>query len=397
LILRPRLTVDISEGRSDCVGALRTVTTPKARRPVLFVLPTLGGGAARVVITLLRHLDRTRFEPHLVVFYTFYGYWFGSEVPSDVVMHVLEARRARNAMPKLVRVIWRVRPAVLVATQGYINFLLLMARPFLPPCKLVIREVIGERYMEHNRFRDFLYQCYLRLVRRADRIVTQTEAVAQRLQTEIAPRPGQVVCLHNPVDAERLEQASAVAASPFTGPGPHVLAMGRLTPQKGFDLLLAAIVGVRKAGVPVHLTIVGVGELEAELRAEIDRLGLGGAVDLVGFQEQPERYFAHADVFVLSSRYEGMPNVVLEALACGLPIVAFDCPHGVSEIVHDGVNGRLLPPEDVPALIDALVAVLRDDALRARMRAGIPDSLRAFTAPVVSARWNAMFRELTEA
>jgi glycosyltransferase involved in cell wall biosynthesis len=385
------------EGRSDCVGVLRKVTKPKARRPVLFVLPTLGGGAARVVITLLRHLDRTRFEPHLVVFYTFYGFWFRSEVPDDVVMHVLEARRARNAMPKLVRVIWRVRPAILVATQGYINFLLLLARPFLPSCKYVIREVIGEHYMEHNRYRDFLQRCYLRLVRRADRIVTQTEAVAERLERELAPRPGQVLCLHNPVDADRLATAAAQAPSPFRGPGPHVLAMGRLTAQKGFDLLLAAIAGVRAAGVPVHLTIVGVGELEAELAADAARRGLGDVVDLVGFQEQPERYFAHADLFVLSSRYEGMPNVVLEALACGLPVVAFDCPHGVSEIVRDGVNGRLLPPENVPALTEALVTLLRDDALRARLRAGISASLHSFTAPVVSARWNAMFRELAEA
>ncbi len=373
------------------------VTTPQARRPVLFVLPTLGGGAARVVITLLRHLDRTRFEPHLVVFYTFYGYWFGADVPDDVVLHVLEAKRARNAMPKLVRIIWRVRPAVLVATQGYINFLLLLAKPFLPSCKIVIREVIGEHYMEHNRFRDLLQQCYLWLVRRADRIITQTEVVARRLTVEIGPRPGQIECVHNPVDAERLAAAAAASASPFTGPGPHLLAMGRLTVQKGFDMLLEALVGVRAAGVPARLTIVGVGELEAELRAQVAALGLGDAVALVGFQEHPARFFAHADVFVLSSRYEGMPNVVLEAFACGLPVVAFDCPHGVSEIVHDGVNGRLVAAGDVPALTAALIDVLRDDAARARMRAAIPAALRPFTAPAVSARWNALFTELTGA
>ncbi len=375
----------------------RIVTTPQARRPVLFVLPTLGGGAARVVVTILRHLDRARFEPHLVVFYTFYGFWFRSEVPDDVVLHVLDARRARNAMPRLIRVIWQVRPAVVVATQGYINFLLLLAKPLLPSCKFVIREVIGERYMEHNRYRDALYRWYLRLVRRADRIITQTEAVKRRLTSEIAPRPGQIECLHNPVDAERLARAAGTTTSPFRGPGPHVLAMGRLTYQKGFDLLLDAMAGVRAAGVAAHLTIVGVGELEAELAAKVDALGLADAVDLVGFQEHPERFFAHADVFVLSSRYEGMPNVVLEALACGLPIVAFDCPHGVSEIVQDGVNGRLLPPEDVPALTATLAELLRDPSMLARMRAAIPATLAAFTAPVVSARWNAMFASLSEA
>jgi glycosyltransferase involved in cell wall biosynthesis len=102
-------------------------------------------------------------------------------------------------------------------------------------------------------------------------------------------------------------------------------------------------------------------------------------------------------VFVLSSRYEGMPNVVLEALACGLPVIAFDCPHGVSEIVRDGVNGRLLPPEDVPALTAALVDVLRDPAALRRMREAIPETIHSFTAPVVSARWNALFTALTEA
>ena len=373
------------------------VTTPRARRPVLFVLPTLGGGAARVVITLLRHLDRTRFEPHLVVFYTFYGYWFGSEVPDDVVLHVLDAKRARNAMPKLIRILWQVRPAVIVATQGYINFLLLLARPFLPSCKMVIREVIGERYMEHNRYRGLLYRWYLRRVRHADRVITQTEAVARQLSAEIAPRPGQVECIHNPVDVDRLAAAAATAPSPFVGSDPHVLAMGRLTHQKGFDLLLGALAAVRADGVPARLTIVGVGELETELKERTADLGLADVVTFAGFQERPERYFAHADVFVLSSRYEGMPNVVLEALACGLPIVAFDCPHGVSEIVRDGVNGRLLPAEDVEALKRALVDLLRDPDALARLRAAARESIRAFSAPVVSARWNAIFVELTGA
>ncbi len=349
------------------------------------------------MLTVLRHLDRTRFEPHLVVFYTFYGFWFRSEVPEDVVLHVLEARRARNAMPKLIRIIWRLRPAVLVATQGYINFLLLLARPFLPPCKIVIREVIGERYMEHNRYRDFLYRCYLRLVRRADRIVTQTDAVARRLSGEIAPRPGQIECLHNPVDVDRLATAAGVADTPYVGAGPHLLAMGRLTYQKGFDLLLQAMRSLRARGVAARLTIVGVGELEAALKAQAVELGVADVVDLVGFQDKPERFFAHAELFVLSSRYEGMPNVVLEALACGLPIVAFDCPHGVSEIVHDGVNGRLLAPEDVGALTDALVELLRDAPARARLRAAIPGTLRSFAAPAVCARWNALLESLTAA
>ncbi len=360
------------------------------RKRILFVVPTLGGGAARVIVTLLRHLDRQRFELQLAVIYTSYGYWFEREVPPDVTLHVLAARRARHALPRLLATIWRVRPAVVVSTQGYINFLLLLAQPFFPGSRLVVREVIGERYMEHNRYRDLLYRWYLRLVRRADRIVTQSEAVARDLTVRCHPRPGQVICIHNPVDVARLSREATVRPSPYVGPGPHVLALGRLTHQKGFDLLLEGFAGALADGVKGTLTIVGTGELHGVLQAQAARLGITDAVRLVGFQEDPYPYYGHADLFVLSSRYEGMPNALLEALACGCPVVAYACPHGVREIVQHGVNGLLLPPEDVAALRHALVRLLATPQERTALRAQIAPTLAQFAAPAITARWGAV-------
>jgi glycosyltransferase involved in cell wall biosynthesis len=364
------------------------------KRRVLFVLPVLAGGAARAMLTVIQHLDRTRFEPHLAIVYAARDAYLGyrlldDEVPADVPVHRLEKTRASRAGWRLLRTVRGVRPAAVVTTQGYVNFMLLVLRPLLG-APLVVREVIGERYLENNRYRDLLYRWYLRLVRGADRIVTQSEAVAVEMRAGIAARPGQVLCLHNPVDVEAIVRRGR-APSPFAGAGPHVLAVGRLTDQKGFDLLLTAFGEVVHAGAPGTLAIVGAGERRDALAAQAERLGIGARVRLVGFQADPYPWFAHADLFVLSSRYEGMPNVVLEALAAGCPVVAFDCPHGVRELVQDGVNGRLLAPMDIPGLTLALDALLRDPEARARLRAQVSATIAPFAAPAVAARWGTLF------
>jgi glycosyltransferase involved in cell wall biosynthesis len=360
----------------------------------MFVLPNLGGGAARVVVTLLRHLDRERFEPHLMVVDQLSA-WFRSDVPSDVGLHVLARRRARQAVLAMLATVWRVRPAVVVSTQGYINFILLLAHPLLPRTRLVVREVIGERYLEHYRYRELLYRWYLRLVRRADRIVTQSDAVALEMTARVQRSPGQVRRLHNPVDVDLLMCEGRSRASPFVGPGLHILAAGRLHEQKGFDLLLDAFAGVLAEGVSAVLTILGEGEERLALQAQVQRLGIAEAVNFAGFQDHPYLYFSHADLFVLSSRYEGLPNVLLEALACGCPVVAFDCPHGVREIVRDGVNGLLVPPQDVGALRAALTRLLQSPQERVRLRAGIPATLEPFAASTIARAWEALFDEIT--
>src|SRR5437879_12800945 len=137
-------------------------------------LPGLhGGGAERVVVPWRRHLDRARFEPHLLVA-TAVGPYLG-EVPADVPVHAVGATRLRRALPGLIRAVWRLRPAAIASTQGYMNFALLLARPLLPRTRLVVREVIGARYLENSRHRDLRYRWYLRRVRVADRVVPRCE------------------------------------------------------------------------------------------------------------------------------------------------------------------------------------------------------------------------------
>src|SRR5439155_1465277 len=218
---------------------------------------------------------------------------------------------------------------------------------------------------------DLLYRCYLRRVRAADRIVTQSDGAAREIAARVRARPGQVIRIYNPIDVARVTEEARSGERPYGGPGPHVVAAGRLEAQKGFDLLLDAFARVRADGLGATLTILGDGPDREALAARAHRLGLGEAVRFAGFQPRPSRYFAAADLFVLSSRYEGLPNVVLEALAAGCPVVASACSDGVREVVRDGVNGLLVPPEDRDALARALGCLLGAPEEPARLRAAL--------------------------
>ena len=167
-----------------------------------------------------------------------------------------------------------------------------------------------------------------------------------------------MVVIYNPMDVERVRRLADAGENPFADPGPHLVAVGRLWKQKGFDVLLDSLALIRNS-LAAKLTIVGEGPLELELKAQSERLGLSGAVRFVGFQPNPYAYLKHADLFVLSSRYEGLPNVVLEALALGKPVVATDCPGGVREIIEGCRSGRLVPSDNPRLLAEAIVAALK--------------------------------------
>jgi glycosyltransferase involved in cell wall biosynthesis len=169
-----------------------------------------------------------------------------------------------------------------------------------------------------------------------------------------------LVRIYNPVDVDRIRKLSAAVPNPFQGPGPHLVVAGRLRKEKGVDVLLAAMPAVFKRFVGARLTILGEGPQDAELRQQAAVLGLAERVDFLGFQPNPWPYLGNADVFALPSRFEGMPNALLEALALGTRAVASDCVGAMREIQDPNHSMVLVPPENPGAMADAIITVLHE-------------------------------------
>ena len=167
----------------------------------------------------------------------------------------------------------------------------------------------------------------------------------------------------------------------------RIVAAGRLSPEKGFDLLIEAFAKVAGRHPDWSVRILGEGPGRTDLIEQIERHGLERRVDLPGWVEDPWAEMLAADLFVLPSRYEGFPNALLEAMACGLPAVSFRCQSGPAEIVRDGEDGLLVPAADVEALAAAMDSLMSDDGRRRRLAERAADVTRRFSKELFYERW----------
>jgi glycosyltransferase involved in cell wall biosynthesis len=211
---------------------------------------------------------------------------------------------------------------------------------------------------------DFRMRLMPKLVRRfyrwADGIVAVSKGVADDLVQVTGLPPERIQVIYNPiVTPELMAKAQDTLDHPWFGPGqpPVILAVGRLDPQKDFHTLIRAFAQVRQIRLS-RLLILGEGEERQALEALVCQLGLQDDVCLPGFVANPYPYMTRAGVFVLSSRWEGLPGVLIEALYCGVPLVSTDCPSGPREILANGQYGKLVPVGDVVAMTQAIVAML---------------------------------------
>src|SRR5262245_552890 len=342
-----------------------------SRRKICFVLPSLnGGGAERAAVNILNALDPVRWDRSMYLFRREGPYLAELDPSIRLVSGDVDSRSGRwLALRRFLR---EARPDLVVSFMSYFTLLSAARAAGIGARAVLHLQTPMSAFLEdadyhwrqpwHRHAFELVTRVGYRLV---DAIVTTSAGVADDLVSRFGVARERISVLHNPVDLTSIGTAAAQPldrAHDWLWSHPVIVAAGRLADAKNYPLLLDAFALVR-ARLSVKLFILGEGEREAALREQIDRLGLGGSVVFCGFQRNPWRYIARADIFALSSRYEGFGNVLIEAMACGVPVVATSSP-GTREIIRDGVDGVLVDAHEPAALAAALERLLRDDALR---------------------------------
>lgn len=346
---------------------------------VAFVLPHLRpGGAERCVVNWLGALDRRRFAPML--FLKQVDGAFLDLLPGDVIPVSLGGARAARLAAAIGRALREHRIDVAYSATNAVNLALMAARTHA-------RRIVSE----HTSPADYLAEAKLAPLRRlamrhfyprADAVAVPTDRIGSDLQTILA-RALPVATIPNPVIGDTPPPPRAAGPGPF-----RLLAAGRLVPAKGFDTLIDACAILAASGLRFQAAIHGDGPLRDDLQARIDAAGLRGCVGLQGHGDLAPA-MARADLFVLSSRREGFGNVVVEAMAAGLPVLATRCPGPEALIAADA--GWLVPREDPRALATAIAGIARDPD-----RALVAGPARAVAARYSVAASTAAFAALCE-
>ncbi len=335
-----------------------------SKKRLAFFLPGLyEGGAERIVLNLAKGVSERGYDVDLVLARAEGPYM--AQIPDTVRLIDLNAPRVLGSVPALIKYLRRERPSAMLSGM-FANLIALWARRLSGvPCRLAITEHNTLSSIVKSKS-DLRWQVYPKLAKWfypwADQIIAVSNDVANDL-TRTAKIPRKLIqVVYNPIVTADLQAKSKEPLDhPWfkDGEPPVILSVGRLTDQKAFDILIQAFYFVRKNHA-VKLLILGEGENRTALETLIWQLGLEQDVSLMGFVQNPYPYMAHASLFVLPSRWEGLPTVLVEALYLGAPIVATDCPGGSREILRDGLFGRLIPMDAPLTLAEAIEGSMND-------------------------------------
>jgi len=336
------------------------------KKHIALFLPSLrGGGAEKVMVNLALGFVEQGLKVDLVLAKAEGPYL--SRVPEEVRVVDLGARRVLYSLPGLVRYLRRERPQAMLSALNYANIVAIWA-------KLLARVQTHLVVSEHNTLscstqnassvRVKLLPLLIKIFYPyADAVVAVSHGVAEDLITMTGLPMEKVKVIYNPViTPELFAKAEEPLDHPWFRPGepPVVLGVGRLTKQKDFPTLIRAFALVRKER-PARLMILGEGEERPKLETLARELGIEEDFVLPGFVENPYKYMKRASAFVLSSRWEGLPTVLIEALALGVPVISTNCPSGPAEILEHGKWGCLVPVGEPHLLARAILEILQND------------------------------------
>jgi len=324
---------------------------------IFFIIHQMAtGGATRVILNLVNNLERDKFDINLVVF-TDIGELL-PQVKEHVKINNLNSRRVAFGVKKLVALLIRERPKVVFSGITHVNLAVALAipilRPFLKDTLFITREVnipsIRAKYLKKSKNMDYIYK---RVISRFDVIVAQSEYMKRDIASSYGVDSKKIVVINNPIDIDNIIQKLNSREDKKILPKDkiNIVAVGMLRRQKAFERLLYVF---KLLDNRYHLHIIGEGSERKKLEELIGKLKIGERVTLHGLQKNPYIYMKMSNLVVLSSLYEGFPNVILEANACGKFVIANRCDGVDEEIIIDGLNGILVESNNYKEFAEAI-------------------------------------------
>lgn len=365
------------------------MTDYNEKQKVTFFLTGLfGGGGERVILDLAHGLARAGTPVDIVVMQKKGA--FSEQVGREVNLVDLSCSRVSQSIPRLARYLRRERPRAVIATSEHAHVALVLARmlSFTHP-KVILRigiafSVVFKRY---KKLRDKMLAFFAPVIyRRADAIVCVSKGIAADFMEEVGVAENKLHIIYNPKPIEEIrKKAETHIDHPWLADKnmPVVLGIGRLREQKDFATLIKAVARARTDIPNLHLIILGEGEERDTLLEVAQKEGIADVVDMLGFVENPYAYLKRADVFVLSSLWEGLPNALIEALIVGTPVIATDCPYGPREILAPDLNidekevekkmqgtyGMLVPTGNVDEMQSSIVEMVKSEEVKEKYKA----------------------------
>ena len=323
-----------------------------------FFIPSLrGGGAERIFANLANEFSKKDFKVDLILAQKEGPYL--KDISKKVNIVDLKSDRILKSLPRLVNYLRKEKPDVLLTTLGHVNIVSIIVKIISrSPVKLIIRQAIYFKFSS-NKIRTLLEKL---LFKKADKIIAISKGVEKSLKDVIQIPKQKIKVIYNPVfNHSIIEKSKMTVNHPFfqNKQGKIILGAGRLSRQKDFSTLIRAFSQLKNYP-KIRLVILGEGENRKELEQLIKALGLEDSVSLPGFVNNPYAYMSKADVFVLSSKFEGFGNVLVEAMACGVPVVSTNCESGPFEILSGGKYGKLVPVGNIEKLSQAIEDILEN-------------------------------------